>query len=158
MRNLASAVVTSTSIDNVRASGVEMAYSTNIFELKESRRGIEPSQNDKLSEMITRWNLLEDRLKNILEKLDDSVSQKSDAVANTDDLAAVLEDVEREQKTLLSEISRLPASSLFDVKAKLEIWESVVMPKGSDPLAAQQSDLLVASVLSDLKNGIPSLS
>ena len=62
-------------------------------------------------------------------------------------------EIEQEQRSLLTQMARLPAQNVSDMIAKLEIWKSLIMPDGSDPSLSQPSDQIVNSVLSDLLSG-----
>ena len=134
--------------------GVNMTYSSNVLDLSESKKTSRTIQNADLADLIDQWEAIEGRLKNILDMHDDATRAANGAESRADELLGLLTQVENEQKLLLDEIARTPSHNMFDVIAKLNVWESVVMPKGSDPLLAQPSDLLVSSAMSDLKSGV----
>ena len=130
-----------------------MTSSPNVLDLSGNKTNSQIAQSEDLAELIAQWEIFEGRLKKILEMHDDAARAQDNSNSMADDLLDLLVQVEKEQKVLLEEIARIPSRNMCDVIAKLKIWESVVLPTGSDPSLAQPSDLLVASALSDLRKG-----
>ena len=105
------------------------------------------------SGILAQWYSTEDRLQNIYKKLDAAIGDNPETQSSASDLMKIQIEIEQEQRSLLTQIARLPAQNVSDMIAKLEIWKSLIMPDGSDPSLSQPSDQIVHSVLSDLLSG-----
>lgn len=111
---------------------------------------INTDQSADFAAFQERWQGLETRLENLYKKHDEAMSNDLASETHMDALMSVQVEVEQAQHDMLVEITNLPAKNVHDVVTKLEIWKSLVLPHGSEPDMAQQSDQLVNSVLFDV--------